>query len=154
VTRVEVHPVDVLTLRKGEWLSPDRCEAIVGVRRIHESYRLKLLALGSVIAKQWSDYRDEIVTIKCERDGLLICTDDQAVDENRKRRRANVRGLERAHVRQAGVDTSNLSTKELRELHERECVIGAAFLVGGRREQGAALSAHRRSTPNLIAGKK
>lgn len=146
---VEIHPFDVMTLSKGDWLSPDRCEAVIGVRRDRPQYRLKMLALAEEIARLWHRERSEVVTLTQERDGLLICTDDQAVMVNKERRVQHVRGLERSLVRQGGVDTTKLSTDEHRSLHERELVVGSAFLSAGRKAVRAALKPKVRETPGL-----
>lgn len=145
---VEIHPFDVNQLQKGDFISAERCEAVLGVKRSARHYRLELLKLKDQIERQWLDLRDEVITIECERDGLLIDTDERAVGTNRIRRRGHVRGLEHAQVRQMGVDVSNL-TPEQRDQHERECVVGAAFLLGGKREIRAVLKPHQRARPLL-----
>jgi hypothetical protein len=153
VSSVEVHPFDVMQLAKGDWISPDRCEEIVGVSRTHREYSRKLVSICEHTEKQWARLRDEVAVVVQEKDGIRICTDDEAVPYLRRRREGHVRGLKRTQLRQMGVDTSKLSTPELRSLHERECIVGAAFLLGGKKEQRAMLRAHQRSTPALTAKK-
>ncbi len=150
----EIHPFDVTKLEKGDWISPDRCESVVGMRRTDKNYALRLLAIAQELERQWQQIRVEQITICSEKDGLRICTDDEAVNVNKDRRLSAVRAMERAQVRQCGVDAAKLSTTKIRGLHEREVVVGAAFLVGGRKHAQAELQAHQRSTPRMLPGDK
>lgn len=145
----EVHPVDVLAMRKGDVIPAERCEEILGIKRSdHDAYRCARLGLKVEIERQWHDLRGEVITMRCQGAGLQVCTDAQAVEENRRRRILNINGIKRAQMRQMGVDASRLTPAQ-RLIHERECVIGGAWLVGGEKEARAALRPHVRGRPAL-----
>lgn len=152
--RAEVHPFDVTKLKKGDTISPERCEEVVGMSRQRKEYALKLLDLKLELERQWQLHLDETVTICCQRDGLHICTDEEAIDVNRRARLGSIRALERAQVRQVGVDINSVNDQKLRDLHERELVVGAAFLLGGRKHSQVALREHKRNAPTMLPPKK
>jgi hypothetical protein len=142
-------------LKKGEWISPDKCESLLSVKRDHKLYGLKLMGLGSDLERQWLESKGEVVTLTYEHEGIRICTDDEAVIVLKSRRKQNIRGLERTLTRQIGVDRARLSTNDLRNLHDRECTTGAAFLAGGRiNARQAELRAHAANKPSLFPDKK
>ena len=112
-------------------------------------YSLKLRDLGYELEKSWYKEKEEVITVRCEKDGLRICTDEMAVYVNRDRRKHGIKKIKGALTRQGGVDVENISTDEVRALHERELVVGAAWLAGGQKEERIQLRAHRRQTPGL-----
>lgn len=143
-------PFDVAQLAKGDRLTPSDLELVVELPRTHKKYALEITKLAHAIEKAWLKERQERVTIACRGDAICILTDEEAVLENKRRRQNHQRGLVRTQKRQAGIDASKL-TAGARKLHERECVVGAAFLLGGRTAVKATKPrAHRRATPRVL----
>lgn len=158
VTEVRPYPFDVLVLNKGDYIAPEKCEQVAGIRRdaLGGRYQLKLLGLRQALERQWERDRGEVITTTVEKDGIRICSDDGAVVTNEKRATQHIRGLRRDLVRQNGVDRSKVSSPELKNVHERSLVRLGAFIAGGQRAQRAALKEHKRNTPGLLseAGEK
>ena len=150
MTDVRPYPFDLTELRKGSWITPEECERVGGVRRTDvKLYGLALLRVKDALERQWLRERTDIITVRTSADGLLICTDDDAVKVNEQRYGSGVSTIRRAFVRQNGVDRRELTSDDTRSLHERSVLRIGAFLAGAKQAVRVALRPTPRSTPGL-----
>lgn len=150
--RSEVGPYfDLTELKKGDWIPPEQCEYKLGLRRQDRNYQFKLLSLQRSLERHWLMEFGEKITTRIDRDGILICTDDDALVTNQRRVRQRISGLERDHERIGGIDRARLSSDALRNKHDRALSVVGAFLAAGHAAVKAALkpSAHVRAVPGL-----
>lgn len=143
------HPLDASVLKKGDYISPQRCEMIVGVDRKLRDYPLALVKLMDQIrdlllreGKEW--------VLRTEKDGIRILVDSEAaVFTGKVRFRQGMRVMARAHRSALAVDTSNLTQLENKD-HAHQLDVNGKVLQAVRVAKKLALRAHRRKTPKLV----
>jgi hypothetical protein len=138
VMKPEKYPFDFDSLQKGEFIPPEKIEAIVKLPRDHQYYSLKVLALREQIETEL-DARGRPVNVKSEKGGLRILTDEEARPYAEGLFNQAARALRRSHLRSCIIDTTNLSDEDKKRL-ERTII-----------SQGAKLAAMRKAGRNLSA---
>ena len=148
-TGVNIYPLDVSTLKKGDYLSPDFCETRVKCRdRKNKAYSLQLNALRDWIERARESIGRPIV-VKCDHDGIRVLDDEDAATYTSQQFASALRRAGRAHRKSLHVDVGRLCP-ETRRKHERNVEIQ------GKQIQAVAmvtvqykLTPHARRTPGL-----
>lgn len=110
------YPMDFGTLKRGDYLPPERVEVIVGMRRTAPDYRLELLALCQSAELHFRSIGD-IATVVTDQDGMRILTHEEQSRNAPKRARRHTRGMVKAAQEFAGVDVAQLSAEQ-RQIHD------------------------------------
>lgn len=146
-TILSKYPIDVDALVKGDEISVERVEVIVGVRYTDRRYALAACQLASWIEGEKLD-RGEYVTVATVKGAIRVLTDAEAADYLTRRFAAHEAGLRTSARRKAGVDRSAL-TEDGRAKHDRELVTMGMKL---RRLRGreVTLKPAARATPSAL----
>ena len=110
--------LNVVGLRKGSYVGPEVLEGIFGYDRDSKEYQLALLGLYSDAQKQLVDTDFVVVT---RHHGLLIMSDDEAVDYLQSRFAGGIRQAVRAYEKNAMISPDNLNAEQ-RKVHERRLI--------------------------------
>lgn len=148
---VEFYPVDVDGLNKGDEISAERVQQILGISPAHPHLRLRSYELCRTIEKLMID-RGKPAIPRLMKDGSIrICTDSEAVAvqaQRQKRIRKQARKNLRRNLRQ--IDPTNLLPEQQRKW-EREvqasCTIVQA--INSTRKKVRAIPVER-NTPLLF----
>lgn len=111
-SKANTHPIDVSTLDKGMFITPEECEDHCGKKRGSREYQFALQSLREYIYREsMRDGRPLSCGIK--GDGVMIHTDSEAAEYHRAMNDQAVSALRRSSRRLAGtVDRSQLSAGE------------------------------------------
>lgn len=144
-----IYPVDVTTLKKGDYLTPDFCETRVRCKnRNHKEYPLQLQSLKEWIERA-REYVGAPVVLRCEKGGIRVLDDTTASTYTSHQFDLALRRAGRAHRRSLHVDVGNLSPDN-RHRHERNVEIHARQLQAIAVEAFKfTLPAHKRNSPGL-----
>jgi hypothetical protein len=115
------HPIDYDALQKGDYITPDVCEAILKLTRDTKRYPLRLTSLAQHIERELR-IRGRPATVACRKDGISILTDSEAARHSVKWREQRVRGIRRDLRRLVNVDVNHLSDCEKQD-HDRELLV-------------------------------
>lgn len=110
------YPMDFGSLRRGDYLPPERVEAIVDARRTAPDYRLRLLDLRAMVEIHFRSIGD-LATVITDQEGLRILTHEEQSRHAPKRARRHMRGMGKAAQEFAGVDVAQLSVEQ-RQIHD------------------------------------
>lgn len=138
------YPIDPDRLHKGQVITIEELETLVGFARTLERFRL-----GVVVIQNYINTRTEMTAV-FRRDGLHILTDSQASGYNDRRFHIGLDHVYNRHQKSAQVDMSNLSPPEAQE-HVRNLAKQARIVAGvtAIRRQ-IVLDAHRRTLPGKL----
>lgn len=150
VLHTDRHPLDFDALEKGDRIEIEQLEKILLTNRESPRFGLRCAGLCKRIERELR-HRGYIITVRIERGAVLICTDADASEYNRKRFQRHRRGLVRSHTRNLAVDRRNLAAEQ-DKLHE-EAILFEAALLGAIREKAKELRLKppKRQTPGLLA---
>ncbi len=93
-------PLDIARLNKGDVISADECEEIIGESREGKNYGLRLVNLCDTIMRMAED-DGRALPCRIVQDAIEIMTDPQAAKYYAAQYAAGVRQCSRAHRRQA-----------------------------------------------------
>ena len=147
---VEKYPLDFDLLDKGQRIEVDELERTFGHKRGTTRYKFSLLALRERVEKELA-LRGKVVTVRTNRDALVICSDADAATYNDEAASRSWRRVKRSHVRNLGVDASKLAEEGKKE-HDRNLIVWGGMIVAGekaRRQLALTGSTHQRQTPAL-----
>jgi len=113
-------PIDVETLQKGDVISIERLEVIIGRPRGAPGFGLEVLKIREMIARQL-EVIGRPMTIRQLHGQLVLCDDETASVYNPREVEAGWRKSARAHRRNLAVDVSQLD-QERRAQHDRTLV--------------------------------
>lgn len=141
------YPLDVNALGKGDYISLEDCEKILGKKREADpdKYRLALLGLKDLIVRELTR-SGRVLTVNIHHDGIRICTDSEAAEYNKSRFALSVRSMTDATIRNQHVDDAEL-TEEQRAAHRQELVKMAAVTsatIGALKTCRLGAQAHKR----------
>jgi hypothetical protein len=108
------------SFEKGQFISPEIIENILGEQRTSPSYQFGSMKLVKDIKKHMSDHGIH-VTVISESYGIRILTDSEASAYNTKRYCKGLEIIERSYDDAKSVDANNL-TKEEEEIHNKRLV--------------------------------
>jgi len=124
--------LDYDSLQLGSIVPESYIERLHGVRRLDDpdGWYNNILAPLKVEIERHFKKRGKLVTAKFERNGIKICTDEEAVHYNKHRRQKGIRDVFRALRRQqgdfhkglVGVDVSKLSPATRATLERETCI--------------------------------
>jgi hypothetical protein len=143
------YPFDYDTLFKGQYIPPEECERLTGVRRHERMYSLKVQELIDGIHRE-RNARGMPVVAKGQGDGISILTDEEAVVYVRARFRAGLRLAGRSHERAVvAIDVTALP-EEVKRKHERNIELQSRQLTSVAVEKAKLnFAPHKRQTPTL-----
>jgi hypothetical protein len=149
------HPIDVTTLKKGDWLSPEQCENIHGVLREEDpsGYAFANMSLRNKIEALSVD-ADYPFSCGHRDDGIRILTDAEALEEQKKRMRESIRKVKRARRLSDRNDLNNLTPEQRREW-ERERIRTNVTLDSMKeinRGRMPQFPPRKKNTPNVLDG--
>lgn len=145
---VAKYPFDYEDFEKGDVISTDEIERVLCLSRNDPKFSFALLALRDkllrglrLLQKNW--------TVTTEGMRLNILTDAQAADYNREMFERRLRGANRDHRRNLGVDKSQLNAEQI-QVHERALVVQSLKLAAMRRtRKEIKLELEKRKVPGL-----
>jgi len=121
------YPPSFAVLTKGMEVPDEIIDCVVEDR----TDPFRLLAACNEIERYFRDVREIRVTCTCRQNKLKILTDAEASMTNARRTRARLRGVQRDHNRNLGVNMAALSPEERIE-HQRRVTRQAQLLQGIR----------------------
>lgn len=125
------HPMDIAALTKGQYIPPEDVEQIVGILRTDaDAYNLALLKLRDKIEDD-SDAAGYPLQLRQKDKGLLVMTDEEAVDYRAKRFADGLRTSGRQMRMATKIDSDQL------------CAESKVKLTNNLARQGAMLQAMR-----------
>jgi hypothetical protein len=129
VQQVKFYPLDVTLLKKGEWISPSRCEEIHGVKREDDfpRYQLETVKLAKKI-EDLSDQTGRLLVCKCERLGIRILEDESNPDYAERTRKTAFRKVLRSQQVLNRTDL-NLLTPDGRASWEKGIILGSRMIT-------------------------
>ena len=138
----ERFPLDFDAIEKGDVISQEEVEEIVGMEKEKDPEKFNLLRLQLIgqIIRELRD-RDRFYTICQKRGSICILEDKEASPYNEKSINRGVHRMAQAQRRNLAVDTTKLTEKE-QQAHSKRLLVGGALV--------AACYAVRRS-PKLAA---
>ncbi len=144
------YPFDYDTLDKGSFIPPERIESLIGLRRDHAQYSLRVLRLCERITEELAA-REKRVTVVGDNHGIRILTDMEASEYNNRAADIAYGKMARSLARLRAVDPTEFDG-DLKRLHERRLLVVGHMLRGARqgRKEALRLEAHERSTPALL----
>lgn len=127
------HPLDVSALVKGQYITPEEVERAMGVtRQDADGYGLALLKLRDQIEDD-SEADGRPLHVRQERKGLLVLTDEEAVDYRAKRFADGLRTAGRQMRKATKIDRGEL------------CEESRLKLTNNLARQGAIMQAVRKA---------
>jgi len=146
VVNANIHPIDTEVLEKGDYITPEQIEDILGVSRNDKQYPFKLMYLQKKIMMDRQD-----IYAKAEKDGLRILTDAEWTNYEGGLFTNALRAMARSVRRIAAVDVREL-TEDERTKHDRRQIVMAQTLQGAHSSRREAMKSlpHERSVPGLI----
>lgn len=147
------YPLDTEGLHKGSRIAAEVIEHAFGIVRGTDAYRLRLLRVRDYIARRLRD-RGELVTIVSQGHGLVILTDEEALDYNARRFEIETRQRERCFVRLGQIDRANLSEARRGTLERNVVAIGHRIQVDRQARREVKLRPNERQTPGLPESKR
>lgn len=156
MSNVQPYPLDVEGLRKGQVLSIEELEQILGMPRDDRRWQYSLLKLTKKICALRFRLDLPELTMRIEKGKLVICDDEDAALTNSRRSHGRIRGYKRDFRRNLVVDATKLSD-ETKKIHERDLARGALMIAairGVRRKllTGEGLNGNGRKTPLMVQG--
>jgi hypothetical protein len=113
--------LNVETLNRGDDITPEECERILGIDRDHEHFPLKLATLASQIIRE-SGRSSRRLSACCRQGGIHINTDFEASVYHAKLARTSERGLLRhTTLMRTTVRVSQLTATQRRQHDEALC---------------------------------
>lgn len=153
-TSEEAHPDlrAVLTrLMKGDSIPLHEIERLYQVNRDTEQFRLVALQLRRMIEHEFASREpSQIVCVRFDsRIGLVVLTDDEAVEHTNRGTIRHVRGMRRTHRKRVGIDRSAVAETQRSALDRALEVGGRMLQVLGRelRRRPVLPSAAKRQKP-------
>jgi len=144
----EYEPMDVTVLRKGDYIPPDVCEKMLGVKRSERRYSLELCALVARI-KSLADEHGNVLSFCSDGDGIRVHTDEEASDYHAKAiDRARAKAARSLRDMVTRVDTSQL-TEDQRRAHDRIVSIEALRQQAGKRAVRKLVAREKAATKRL-----
>lgn len=110
-------PFDFDALQKGDYITPEKLTEIIGSKPDTQRYKFKVLRIVKQM-RQYLFHKGLVWTIKVEKDGIRICTDEQASEYNPTQYDFARKRMKRLYAQNAAVDISNL-TDETKAAHLR-----------------------------------
>ncbi len=150
-------PIDVARLEKGDAVAVLAIECAHGVVRGTDAYRLAMLKLREAVSHDFAR-RDPPQTVTLREDaelGLVVLTDDEAVEANNRSKRIGMRKVRRAHKRHQGIDRGKVAQSNQPVL-DRALELGGRILSAVAREIRRPLPANKpreRQTPGRSSRK-
>ncbi len=144
------YPFDYDELDKGSFIPPEKIESLLGVRRDHAQYALRVLRLCEQITEELAA-REKRVTVVGDGGGIRILTDAEASAYNNRAADLAYSKMGRSLARLQAVDPTEFEDNTKR-LHERRLLVVGHMLRGAQhgRKEALKLVAHERSTPALL----
>jgi len=146
---VTKYPIDYDTLKKGDYITPEQVQDILGKDRESKNYGLHILRLKQIIEDKMEE-RGTPVTAKVQLDGIHILMDNEASEYRDNAFDVGLRKSSRAHAGLLNVDIRNLTEME-KAVHENAAYVNGKTLqaaMAGRKEAHKALP-HKRNVPGL-----
>ena len=128
-TQATRFPLDYDALEKGCYIPPDEIQAQCEHPRDTKKYQLYVLTLIETIRKHLYA-NGKSYTVKQDRDGIRILTDEEATEYNASRWDMLKGQLGRTHMQMLGVQTPLLADDAARNAHLRRCQLQAFELSG------------------------
>ena len=130
---LDLEHLDLDALEKGSVIPASTVEKVINERRSGKRYSRASLALQSHIERHFKKL-GVTVTVIYRQDDLVILTDLEASEYNRRRFDLELKGARRAHRRGQGVDTSGFNSTD-RDEHDLAVSRQAHVLVAIRKAQ-------------------
>ena len=125
IESVEIYPLDVRSLRKGQYLGPDAVQKITGVKQDHPHYLFAVLQLREYIVKE-SQRLGSPLSIATHNGGIQVNTDEQAVQYHHKLAKDAARAIFRHQgMLRIAVDVRNLSDKSKQDYDRKLTLWGS-----------------------------
>jgi hypothetical protein len=150
---VQPYPLDVTKLTKGQVISIAELEHILVMRRDNLQWWKRLLQLKHKIEVNRKRMGLPELTMHTHGGELVVCTDAEASQYNKRRRKIGIRHSLRAVRRNLSVDDSQL-TQEEREAHHREIMRGGMLISairGATRRKPPQIEERKRAAPPMVA---
>lgn len=145
------YPIETDRLQKGSIVAAEIIERAFSVKRGTDAYQLAAMRAIDHIASRLRE-RGEIVTVVQRKHDVVILTDTEASEHNASLFQSRIRSAARAHVRQLGVDRSQLDPEKLAG-HDRALETQGRVLSAIRRARRLPQpQPTRRATPAIAAG--
>lgn len=143
-----VYPIDVRTLKKGDYIKPEFIEKTYECKRENNLYSLNVLKLRSFI-EQASRNEDEPLLTKGEKFGIRILIDSEAVEYTNSRAENAKNQLAVALAKMTLIDKNNLDEKESGDLERNVEVNSKRLLAMDTSDKELKAAQHRRTLPTL-----
>jgi hypothetical protein len=114
--------IDFDSLKKGDELSTERLEEMLGKKANTDEFRFAVMSVQSLIQERTG------YTVKCGSDcALRILTDAEASEHNQKLFQQNLRAIANRHALNCQVDVDNLS-EDQRKKHDRALMVQSRYV--------------------------
>lgn len=145
---IKYYPLDFDSLQKGDTITVEQLEEIIGHNRLTTRYNLGVLNLCERIRRELED-RGKHITTAVIKGALRLLTDEEAAEYTHRQFKVGLRKSARYHQQQLHVVTTNLSEVQ-RQQHERRIIINSAMLLAAnsKRKELTAIE-HKRSVPGI-----
>jgi hypothetical protein len=120
----EREPMDVRTLKKGDFIAPEMCEEMTGVRRTSRDYGLALLRLKQRLYDACS-LEQIFLSFGVQKDGLKVHTDDEASNYHYKEAQHGINKMARSFRNMTSLVDRSMLTDGVRNEHDRNTALMA-----------------------------
>ena len=142
------YPIDTDTLKKGQYLSPEKLETITMYKAGTDKFALAVLAIRQFIERE-TEKNGRHLLCKQEGKGLRILTDSEAAKYKPKRFDNSLKGMFRQVKDMLRIDTMQLTDDEKKKL-ERSTYIRSRLCTAVTNERKTLLIASKeRTVPKL-----
>lgn len=134
---MDIHPVDVAQLQKGDVISVERVESITGTRRDTQEFDFALMSLRDFIERESAKVGDPLLC-RTRNGDLIVMHDAEAVHYTRSQFCCGEQKMYRNMARMMAVDPSKLSENELKtyDTNMRNCgakIASLSAMTSGKR---------------------
>lgn len=128
-------PAVLSRLQKGDAVPVHEVERLFGVSRDGEAYRLVCLRLRTLVEREFAAREPaQIVCVRVDsRAGVVVLTDDEAVEHTSRATQRHIRGVRRTHRKRVAVDRAKVAPANVRAL-DRAIEVGGRILSAIGRE--------------------
>lgn len=134
----ELYPLDVDALQKGDDITEERCQEIIGEESGTDAFRFGMMRIcGFIESESAADGRPLHVT--CRKNTIHILLDEEDVDHQDRAGWAGYKRFVRSAVKMGQIDQGNLTALSSRRLEDEMCRRGA--MISASRSAMKALPA-------------
>ena len=105
-----IYPLDIDSLRHGQILTAEDLERLLGPFSSDSHRAMAIFQLQQRIEK------DTDFTVVSDRGALRICTNEEAIEANRRRRDSSIRRILKSHIKLGHIDRKQLSGEDAARL--------------------------------------